>query len=60
MKSYEYGQSDIAGACGKSEGAVRVDITRGKVIPGNLRSVSLYVVREILKGTDDGTANPTA
>ena len=52
MKSYEYGQSDIAGACGKSEGAVRVDINRGKVIPENLRSVSLYVVREILKGHD--------
>ena len=44
MKEYRYGYSDIAGACGKSIGAVRVDIRRRVVDPGDLASVAMYVV----------------
>ena len=44
MNDYRYGYSDIAAACGKTSGAVRVDVKRRKFDPESLVSVSMYVV----------------
>ena len=44
MKEYRYGYSEIAGACGKSVGAVRVDVGRKVLRPDDLVSVAVYVV----------------
>lgn len=50
MKSFGYTYEDIAACAGKSMGALRVDITRERVDPEDLWSVSVYVVAEKLKG----------
>ena len=44
MRDYHYGYKEIAESCGKSTGAVRVDVGRRLVDPESLVSVALYVV----------------
>jgi len=49
MKLAQHGYSDIAKATGKTEGAVRVDVSRKRFDIDSLKSVAIYVVFEILR-----------
>lgn len=44
MKEYRYGYAEIARASGRTVGSVRVDVTRKRIDPAEILSVSLYVV----------------
>lgn len=50
MKSYEYNYETVAEAAGKTVGALRVDISRKRVDPSDLKSVAAYVAAAILRG----------
>ena len=49
MNSYGYGYREIAKACRRSVGAVRVDVERKRFDPSNLASVSIYIIRKRLE-----------
>lgn len=49
MNQFSYTFRSIAEASGRTANNVRVDVSRGKVDPDDLRSVSVYVVTGILE-----------
>ena len=48
-KIYTYTERDIARIAGVSMGAVRVAKARRKIVPNDLRSVSVYIIEHWLK-----------
>jgi len=48
-KIYTYTERDIARIAGVSIGAVRVAKARRKIVPNDLRSVSVYIIEHWLK-----------
>jgi len=48
-KIYTYTERDIARIAGVSIGAVRVAKARRKIVPNDLRSVSVYIIDHWLK-----------
>lgn len=61
MNQFSYTYKSIAHASGRTANNVRVDASRGKVDPEDLRSVSVYVVTGILekeKEQGDGSGLP--
>lgn len=53
MKSFEFTYRDISEASGRRVELVRVDISRGELVPRNLLSLSAYVVKGALVGVKD-------
>ena len=48
-KIYTYTERDIARVAGVSIGALRVAKVRRKIVPNDLRSVSVYIIEHWLK-----------
>jgi len=48
-KQHKFTSLDIANAANVSKEKVRRDIRGGKFVPGNLRSLSIYVTNHILE-----------
>ena len=48
-KTYSYTDQDISRVAGVSIGAVRVAKARRKIVPNDLRSVSVYIIEHWLK-----------
>jgi hypothetical protein len=49
MKNFSYGYPEVSKATGKTECAIRVDANRKKFRMDDLKSVSLYIVSEVIK-----------